>query len=150
MKEATWREYRRHLPHWRVEGATYFVTWRIHATQGELTPDERTLVVNALEHFHGVRYHLNAFVVMNDHVHVLLRIHDGWRLDETLHSWKSFTANRMQRVHRRTGAVWQGESFDRIVRDGAEFETQLAYILGNPAKRWPGLQEYPWVGCYPD
>jgi len=48
--------YRRHLPHWRMQGAVYFVTWRVHPKQTELRDFERTLVADALRHFDGKRY----------------------------------------------------------------------------------------------
>ncbi|WP_194722828.1 hypothetical protein [Noviherbaspirillum malthae] len=62
-----------------------------------------------------------------------------------MHSWKSFTANRLQREHGRVGAVWQQESFDRIVRDEAEWLEKIQYIMNNPLKRWPELKTYQWV-----
>ena len=87
--------YRRKLPHWRQAGAVYFVTWRLHPSQPELTGDERTLVVASLEHFQKERYILFAHVVMDNHVHVLLKpIHENV-LQPILHSWKSFTALRI-------------------------------------------------------
>jgi hypothetical protein len=42
--------------------------------------------------------------------------------------------------------VWQFEYFDRIVRDEDELLQKLRYILGNPWKRWPGIEGYEWVG----
>ncbi len=48
----------------------------------------------------------------------------------------------MQREHKRFGRVWQDESFDRIVRDDAEFAQKLDYIVGNPWKRWPQIEDY--------
>ena len=142
--------YRRKLPHWRQAGAVYFVTWRLHPSQPELTPDERTIVVAALEHFQNERYILFAHVVMDNHAHVLAKpIHENI-LQSILHSWKSFTALQMQRQFGRQGATWQDEYFDRIVRDEAEFLEKAQYILNNPRKRWPELEEYPWVGYFDD
>ena len=45
----------------------------------------------------------------------------------------------MQREHKRFGRVWQDESFDRLVRDDAEFAKSLVTLLGNPWKRWPEI-----------
>jgi len=45
--------YRRRLPHWRNDEATYFVTWRLARGQAELDSDERDLVAGALTHFEG-------------------------------------------------------------------------------------------------
>jgi REP element-mobilizing transposase RayT len=98
-----------------------------------------------VRHFEGRRYNPVAFVVMNDHVHVLLSLTRPYRLEDVIHSWKSFTANLIQRNHGRRGRVWQDEYFDRIVRDDKEFVQKFKYIQGNPWSRWPNLQTYNWV-----
>ena len=64
--------YRRNLPHWRLKGALYFVTWRVHRSQSILQPGEGDIVVSALWYFEGSRYELHAYVVMDDHVHVIV------------------------------------------------------------------------------
>jgi putative transposase len=138
--------YRRNLPHWRIEGATYFITWRLNSNQPPLLPEERTFVQNAILHFDETRYHISAYVVMDDHVHVLFSPKPGWELKSITHSWKSFTANQMQRKFDRNGGVWQKECFDRIIRDEEEFFQKCNYTLGNPFVRWPELEEYSWVG----
>ena len=134
------------MPHWRLEGATYFITWRLQRNQPPLRPEERTLVQTAILHFDGVRYDISAFVVMDDHIHVLLKPEPGWELKSITHSWKSFTANQIQRKHNRKGGIWQKECFDRIIRNEKEYLKQGNYILGNPFVRWPELEEYSWVG----
>ncbi len=82
---------------------------------------------------------------MNDHVHVLLSTMEPYRLEDVIHSWKSFTANRMQRDHGRRGRVWQDEYLDRMVRDEQELVQKSDYIQGNPWTRWPNLEAYRWV-----
>ena len=136
--------YRRRLPHYRERDAVYFVTWRLAAAE-ELSAPERDLIAEELHHRHEQRYALYAYVVMNDHVHVLLRTLDEEPLEKIIHSWKSFTAHAMQRLHRRRGRVWQDEYFDRIVSDEKELGQKFDYILGNPFARWPELNEYRWV-----
>lgn len=122
------------------------MTWRLHPAQKELQPAERDRVVSALRHFHEQRYLLSAYVVMNDHVHALVRPLGKYRLQDILHSWKSFTALQLQREYGRPNAVWQDEYFDRIMRDEKEFLEKAEYILNNPRKRWPEIQEYSWMG----
>ena len=138
--------YRRHLPHWRQEGSVYFVTWRLAGEQSLLTPPERTIIVEALRHFHKQRYELFAYVIMDDHVHVLAQPIAPHELRNVLHTWKSYSARCLQKQFGRQGALWQNESFDRIVRDEQEFQEKARYILHNPLKRWPDLIEYEWVG----
>ena len=136
--------YERRLPHWRLHGATYFVTWRRAEGQPDLTPEERTHVVAALRHFDGERYTLTAFVVMNDHTHALVAPEPNFRLQDLVHSWKSFTAHTLRRGGRQA-PVWQDEYFHRIVRNETELAEKARYILNNPWRRWPDLKEYPWV-----
>jgi REP element-mobilizing transposase RayT len=144
-REEYFRIYRRHLPHFRARGRLYFVTWRLNSSQRELRPDERSEIVSALEHFDLQRYELTGYVVMNDHVHVLLWPEDEYRLEDILHTWKSFTAHALQQKHGRHESIWQEESFDRIVRNEHELYEKMVYILNNPRKRWSDSEEYPWV-----
>jgi len=146
MNTPTLETYRVKLPHWRMDGSTYFVTWRLASAQRSLDHRERSLVADALKHFAGSRYDLFAYVVMDDHVHVLVALAEGFSLQEIVHTWKSFTTNRLQRLFGRGAAIWQSEYFDRIVRDEAELIEKANYILNNPLRRWPELDEYAWVG----
>ena len=138
--------YRRKLPHWRLEGGVYFLTWRLREQQAELNPSERELIVSILLHFHGTRYRLHGYVVMNDHVHVIVEPIAGFELKTITHSWKSFTANQLQRRFARKGSIWQEECFDRIVRDEVEYLEKAQYIHDNPFNRWPEIADYPWLG----
>lgn len=138
--------YRRHLPHLRRSGGLYFVTWRLDSNQTQLEPEERSVVLSALKFFDEVRYVLNAWVVMDDHVHVIVRPRAGFPLKHILHSWKSFTAHRLVKEFGRKSPVWQSESFDRLVRGLDELAVLERYILENPRNRWPDLQHYSWVG----
>src|SRR5690348_1888057 len=95
--------YRRHLPHWRHDHATYFVTWRLAKNQPNSS--ERDLVIAAIKNFHGSRYELAACVIMDDHVHALLAPIEPHEVKEILHSWKSYTARQMQLHHKRSGAI---------------------------------------------
>ncbi len=90
------------------------------------------MVEKALRHFDGERYWLGSFVIMPNHVHVLVRPIMGHGLSEILHSWKSFTAHEANRILNRTGEFWQDESFDHIVRNEAALENFAFYIEENP------------------
>jgi putative transposase len=90
-------------------------------------------------------YELGAFVVMSNHVHVLLlpRIAPS-RLFQSL---KGFTAREANRMLGRTGEpFWQAESYDHWVRDEKEYWRITAYIENNPVKA--GLveraEDYLW------
>jgi REP element-mobilizing transposase RayT len=137
--------YRRNLPHYRAAQAIYFVTWRRRLDQADISEMERYEVVASLRWFEGRRYRLHGYVVMNDHVHVMVEPIQDWKLQKILHSWKSFTANKLQRLCGRRGSVWQDEYFDRVIRNEREYREKRDYILDNPQKRWPDVADYPWV-----
>ncbi|MBL8470220.1 MAG: transposase [Rhodocyclaceae bacterium] len=95
-------------------------------------PRIAALVEGALLHFDGQRYHLHAWVVMPNHVHVLVTPFAGEPLSALLHGWKSFTAKAANKFLRRRGAFWQDEYFDRAIRDERHFNAALVYIENNP------------------
>ena len=87
----------------------------------------------------------NACVVMHNHVHVLLKPLEKYRLQDLVHSWKSFTAHKFSQDRGRKAPIWQEDYFDRIVRDEKEFLDKAQYIINNPLKTWPDVEEYPWI-----
>jgi REP element-mobilizing transposase RayT len=145
-EDTTFRTYKNRMPHWRSVGSTYFVTWRLAAQQHDLSPPERDTVQQAILHFGGQRYDLLAHVVMTDHVHVLLEPTAEYKLETIVHTWKSFSAHQLQRLHGRDSNVWQKDYFNRIIRDERELRETVRYILLNPSKRWPGTVGYRWLG----
>jgi len=78
-------------------------------------------------------YNLHAFVVMPNHVHVLLtpRVPPS----RLLKSLKGCTAREANRILGRVGEpFWQRESYDHWVRNETEFHRIIAYIENNPVK----------------
>jgi len=180
------RVYTRHMPHWRQQGATYFVTFRLADSipesrrhelerlkadwerrnppprdkaalealarmifervehwldQGEGScvlkePRFAQRVDESLHHFHGDRYELGASVVMPNHVHCIvkpLQPNDG-DLEDIIGSWKSYTARRINADLGLSDALWQDESYDRILRDGEHLWNSIQYLGRNPEK----------------
>jgi REP element-mobilizing transposase RayT len=95
-------------------------------------PDAARIVAQALTHFDRERYALHAWCVMPDHVHAVLTPFASHSLSTILHSWKSFTAHRLNSLLDRTGPVWQGESFDHAIRDEEAFARFVRYTELNP------------------
>ncbi|MGH9446579.1 MAG: REP-associated tyrosine transposase [Terriglobia bacterium] len=90
------------------------------------------LVQNALLHFDGKRYRLHAWVIMPNHVHVLITPLEGHMLAQTVHSWKSFTAKEANKLLGATGRFWQPEYYDRFIRDERHYRVAIEYIEVNP------------------
>lgn len=100
------------------------------------------IIKEGLHHRDGEDYDLHTYCVMSNHVHVLVTIrHEHCPFHLTLKSLKGYSARKANEVLNRTGQpFWQSESYDHVVRDAAEFNRIVAYILNNPVKA--GLIEF--------
>lgn len=94
-------------------------------------PETRRIMRDALHHFNGTRCDLGSFAIAGNHVHVLVVPDAGFELSDILHSWKSFTANAINRALGRKGVLWQDESYDHLVRSKASLGRITAYILAH-------------------
>jgi REP element-mobilizing transposase RayT len=104
------------------------------------------IVVDSIQRGASIdHYQLHAFVVMPNHVHLLLAPHVA--PSRLLKPLKGCTAREANRILGRTGEpFWQRESYDHWVRGGAEFERIRRYIENNPVKAGLVAQasDYPW------
>jgi REP element-mobilizing transposase RayT len=142
---------RRNLPHLQEPGQVYFLTWRCRQGQ-TLAPNERGLVLQALQHYNDSQWRLFAAVILPDHVHALvqpLEHPEGgtYNLSPLIHSVKRFSTHEINRQRGVKGSLWQDERYDRIVRDEAEFLEKWNYIRNNPVKAelTARPEEYPWL-----
>jgi putative transposase len=123
-----------------LDKARYGPTWLKDARLAKVVVDS---------FFHGAEhlrlYRLSAYVVMSNHVHILV-----WPkalLPIITKSIKGYTARECNKLLARTGErFWQDESFDHSVRNEDEFYRIKRYIERNPVKA--GLvespEEWPW------
>ncbi|PYK59234.1 MAG: transposase [Verrucomicrobia bacterium] len=193
------RHSRGYLPHIKVEGRPYFVTFRLDGTlpqeilrqyQDEreyllqqadragrqLTWEEQQrlfqlysekieayldaghgscwlrqptvadLAAGALRYFEGKRYTLSAWVIMPNHVHVVVRPEATHTLSSILQSWKSYTASEANKLLNRVGQhFWQKESYDHWIRDDAEKARFVAYVENNPVAAGLCAQPEDWL-----
>ncbi|MBI3862255.1 MAG: transposase [Planctomycetia bacterium] len=105
-------------------------------------PELAKIVADSLRHFDGDRYHLGDFVVMPNHVHVLVCLLGDTEIESQCYSWKKFTATQLNRALGNPGRFWQEESFDHLVRSLDQFEYLQRYIAANPIKARLAVGEY--------
>ena len=108
-------------------------------------PAVAKMVMDAIHYRDQRSYHLHAFVVMPNHVHLLITPMEA--VSKVMQSLNRFTAREGNRMLRLTGQpFWQDESYDRLVRNNTEFERICHYIESNPVTAGmaatPG--EFPW------
>ena len=203
--------YRRHLPHWRQSGATYFATFRLadsipknmllqwrdermlwlkaHGIGEGMSENEKkkryaaipekerrrvekndakrlhieldrchgccllrhgknaNILAGALLHFHGERCWVGDFIIMPNHVHLLVQPFESCPLEEWLRSVKIFAARRFDKRSMSRKRVFQQESYDRIVRNGEELAAYRKYIEANGTKAKLDVSEYHHHRC---
>lgn len=108
----------------------------IDAGYGEcILKDEsvRNIVADTIMHFNGERYDIHAFVIMPNHVHVLLSPRGDNLVQDIVGSWKKFSAHEINKMLGRQGSVWERESFDHMVRNEFSYKEKVDYIISNPA-----------------
>ena len=113
-------------------------------------PRVASAVEQTLLCYDGERYRLAGWVVMPNHVHVVVA---PWEitLGALLKAWRGASAHASNQILGRTGTLWQREYWDRYTRDEAHFRKIQHYIEWNPVKA--GLvklpQEWPFSSANP-
>jgi len=92
------------------------------------------IAADSLQHFDGQRYHLGDFIIMPNHVHLLVCLLGETEIEAQCASWKHYTAHQINRRLNRKGRFWQAESFDHLVRSPEQFDAIVRYIAENPRK----------------
>jgi REP element-mobilizing transposase RayT len=108
-------------------------------------PEVAKMVMDAIYYRDPRTYQLHAFVVMPNHVHLLMTPLEA--VSQVMQSLKRFTAREGNRILGLTGQpFWQDESYDRVARNDWEFDGMAHYIEWNPVRA--GLaatpEEFPW------
>jgi REP element-mobilizing transposase RayT len=101
---------------------------------GELTREERRIVLEHIKKGDGLFYDLVAATVMPDHVHLILKPCNGFTPSRILKGIKGVSARLLNQHRNAKGCIWQAESWDRILRDTREFDEKLQYMYENPVK----------------
>jgi putative DNA methylase len=108
------------------------------------------MVQKAFLRWNAEKYRLSSWVIMPNHVHVLLEPVNGVRVPELMHSIKSFTSHAANKLLGRTNSFWAKEYFDRYIRDRRHFANAVAYIENNPVKArlCAAPQEWPYGSAH--
>ncbi len=100
------------------------------------------ILAKSLKHFDGEKYQLGDFVIMPNHVHLLVCLLGDTTIEGQCYSWKKYTAGQINRCLNLRGRFWQEESFDHLVRSPEQFEHLERYIADNPIKAGLRSGEY--------
>jgi len=94
----------------------------------------RIHVVNALSYHANRTCFMADYVIMPNHVHVLIQPFADQSLCALLGSIRSYSSRMMNQAEGRSGPFWAKEPFDHIVRSRHFFDRYQRYIQANPAR----------------
>lgn len=137
----------------------FFVTTNLASGVAPLAAAERDVVLRQIARQHAAGdFLLFAYVVMSDHLHVLLAP-NGCGLTDAMYRLKRFTAQEIVKRRRSRGALWQARYFDFVLRRVGDFWDKLEYIHSNPVEgqlvkrpeewRWSSAAHYLGAGTSP-
>lgn len=135
-----------------------------HGPRWLAEPRVAEIVVHEIQALHPEYYHLQAYCLMSNHVHLAIDQQgipeppprkDGKRytaLSRAMRQLKSKSGYACLQQIGKHGDFWQHESYDHVVRNEREFERIIAYIIENPVKA--GLvkewQQWPYTYLNPE
>lgn len=123
-------------------GKIFFVTSHRKKGLRDFSAGERDLLCYAIDSVRNGRgFRLPAFVVMPDHIHLLVLPDPEDTISALMQELKQVTAHRINSARHRTGTIWQKGFFDRFMRTPKEVSETLEYIHCNPVRK--GLCETP-------
>jgi len=133
------------LRRYHHSGQSHFVTFTCyHRRRYFASPAAYDLFPLCLEAMRRrFRMCIYGYVVMPEHVHLLVSEPETQTLADAIHFLKLSFAKRQRtlRPSADSGSFWQKRYYDRNIRDAHEFTEKLRYIHRNPVKR--GLVKEP-------
>jgi putative transposase len=126
-------------------GQTYMVTpstWGRRA----LFQKERwaRLLIDTLYHYRGSAYLLHEFVIMPDHIHVLLT--PTTSLEKAVQFIKGGFSYRAKKELGSNMEVWQRGFSDHRIRDASDYRVHQVYVQQNPVRKHLSerAEDYPY------
>ncbi len=95
-------------------------------------PKVRQIVEDSIMHNDGKIYDVISYVIMPNHIHLLLLFHHNISISETITKFKHFTTFKINQLLNRHAPLWQREYHDRMLRNETHLDYCLAYIAQNP------------------
>jgi len=109
----------------------------LNAGRGESVFRQRSnadLLAKTLMFHEGKKTRMDAFVIMPNHVHCLVQLVGDCAVSSLMHSWRSYSAQTINRKLGRKGPLWGRDYWDRIIRSPEHYWHVRRYIQNNPAK----------------
>jgi REP-associated tyrosine transposase len=130
------------------QAGVYFVTmdtWERHAVF--INTDLAKIVVEQIVSCRDRGfYKLHAFVLMPEHLHVLLTPNEDASIEKVMQMIKGGSSHRIGKEKPQAFPIWHRSFHDRWIRDAEQFWQAKSYIEQNPVKAGlaQAAEEYAW------
>ena len=98
----------------------------------------RESLVETLEHDEGVDYELDAYVIMPNHIHLLLATLGDKPIQVIINTIKKVSGHHICWLANCKAPLWEREYYDRLIRNAQHYNDVVAYIINNPRYCPPG------------
>jgi REP element-mobilizing transposase RayT len=95
-------------------------------------PIQRQIVTEVLLQFHGDHYMAHSFVVMPNHLHLVVKPLDGQNPENLLLFWMKAVALRLGQNVQVKGGLWHVDTWIRMIRNEEHWLRAMRYTLKNP------------------
>ena len=124
------------LQHRTAPGCTYFVTtktWQNHAVFQ--VPENAEILIGCLIHYRDQgSYLLHEFVVMPNHLHLILTPSDTTTLEKAMILIKGGSSHHIHQQRTKRMQIWHSGFHEQSVRDQRDYENKVAYVHQNPVR----------------
>ncbi|MCK5124995.1 MAG: transposase [candidate division Zixibacteria bacterium] len=122
----------------------YFLTHVTYKRRPILVKHFDLLMESIISYQKKEKYELISWVVLPDHMHLLIKLRDK-RLPELMRKIKlSFSMKLRKRLQQRGGRIWQYRYWDHVIRDKIDLNTHIDYIHYNPVKHGYTKRPFDW------
>ena len=122
--------------HRTAPGASYFITTKCWQGRAVFQVSENAeILVEALFNYRDRNaYALHEFVVMPDHLHLLLTPSSTTSLEKVMQFIKGGSSHQIRKARNQKMEIWQVGFHDWTIRDANDWLTKVEYIHTNPVR----------------
>jgi putative transposase len=126
-----------------MPGCTYFVTTKTWENRAIFQVNENAeILIRCMNEYRNQgAFALHDFVVMPNHLHLLLTPNSETSLEKAVQLIKGGSSYQIHRIRESKIKIWNSGFHEATIRDSADFRIRKEYIRMNPVRR--GLAEHP-------
>ena len=122
--------------HRTAPGASYFVTTRCWEDRNvfQVTENAEILTLTLFQYRDQGSYLLHEFIVMPNHLHLLLTPSANTSLEKAVQLVKGASSHTIHKARENSVKIWQEGFHDWTIRDAGDWQSKVEYIRLNPLR----------------